>query len=123
MKLFYLLFAIILVSACGNKKAAIVEEIKKVKSELGRAKLNQEWYYSAGTHLKLYETASKLNSMGQTAKIYKEAFELDKEYLKDADPEVLKSSMKLDSVALIWEAKVRTHAYTLDSLELELKKY
>lgn len=123
MKCLYLFFAITLLSACGNKKAAIVEEIKKTKNELAVAKMNQGWYYSAGTHLKLYETASKLSSMHQTAKIYKEAFESDKEYLKDADPEVLKSSKKLDSLAIIWQAKAIIFAYRIDSLELELKKY
>jgi Na+/phosphate symporter len=118
MKLFYSLFAIILLSACGNKKAAIVEEIKKVKKELAVAKMNQGWYHSAGTHLMQYETAPK-----SVAHIYKEAFESDKEYLKGADPEVLKSSKKLDSVALIWEVKTILYSSRIDSLELELKKY
>lgn len=118
MKLFYYLLAIILVSACGNKKAAIVEEIKKAKKEMMLAKMNQGWYSSAGKHLWQYENATK-----QTAYIYKEAFERDKEYLKDADPEVLKSSKKLDSVAIIWQAKAIIFASRIDSLELELKKY
>lgn len=117
MKLFYLLFAIILI-ACGNKKAVIVEEIKKVKKELAIAKMQHDWYYSAGTHLRQYENATK-----QTAHIYKEAFELDKEYLKDASPEVLNSYTKLDSVAFIWETRTWTYEARIDSLELELKKY
>jgi hypothetical protein len=118
MKYLCLLFTIYLLAGCGNKKAEIVEEIKKAKNELGKAKMNRDWYQSAGTHLRLYEHASK-----QTAHIYKEAFEMDKSYLKNADPEVLKSSKKLDSVALIWEEKVRTYTVQLDSLEMELKKY
>jgi Na+/phosphate symporter len=113
-----LLFAIYLLSGCGNKKAEIVEEIKKTKLDLAKAKMNHGWYQSAGTHLKQYENATK-----QTAYIYKEAFERDKEYLKDADPEVLKSSKKLDSVAVMWYAKSVVYAVKIDSLELELKKY
>lgn len=117
MKCFYLL-AVLFALGCGNKKAEIVEEIKKVKNELARAKMNHGWYQSAGTHLRQYEMAPK-----NVAHIYKEAFETDKQRLKEADPEILKSSKKLDSVALIWEAKVRTYTYSLDSLEMELKKY
>lgn len=118
MKLLYFLFAMILISACGNKKAEIVEEIKKAKKELALAKMQHDWYYSAGTHLRQYENAGK-----QTAHIYKEAFDLDKEYLKDASPEILNSYKKLDSVAFIWETRTWAYASTLDSLELELKKY
>lgn len=118
MKYLCFFFVINLIYSCGNKKAAIVEEIKKVQKELALAKMNQGWYSSAGRHLWQYENATK-----QTAHIYKEAFERDKEYLKDADPEVLKSSKKLDSVAIIWEAKSITFAARIDSLELELKKY
>jgi len=118
MKYLCLILAAFLFVSCGNKKAEIVEELKKAKNELGRSKLNRDWYQSAGTHLRLYENASK-----QTAQIYKEAFDMDKEYLKGADPEVLKSSKKLDSVALIWDDKVRTYTVQVDSLEMELKKY
>jgi hypothetical protein len=118
MKYLCMLFALYLLAGCGNKKAEIVEEIKKVKNELARAKMNQGWYRSAGTHLRQYENASK-----QTAHIYKEAFEMDKDYLKNADPEVLKSSKKLDSVALIWEGIIRAYTIMVDSLEIELKKY
>ncbi len=118
MKLFYYLLAITLLSACGNKKAVIVEEIKKTKKELIQAKMQHDWYYSAGTHLRQYENATK-----QTAHIYKEAFDLDKEYLKDAKPEVLESYIKLDSVAFIWETKTWVYKARIDSLELELKKY
>lgn len=118
MKYLYLIVAIFFVTSCANKKAAIVEEIKKVRNELARAKINYGWYNSAGTHLRQYE-----NATNQTAHIYKEAFEMDKEYLKDANPEVLKSSKKLDSVAFIWQTKMWTYAARIDSLELELKKY
>lgn len=118
MKCLYLFLVIILLSACGNKKSAIVEEIKKVKKELAIAKMQHDWYYSAGTHLRQYENASK-----QTAHIYKEAFDLDKEYLKDASPEILKSYKRLDSVAFVWETKTWVYSARIDSLELELKKY
>jgi hypothetical protein len=118
MKSFCYLLAIILFTACGNKKAEIVEEIKKVKGELGRAKLNRDSYRSAGTHLRLYETSPK-----SVAHIYKEAIETDKKYLKEVDSEVLNNPKKLDSIALIWEEKARDYAYRLDSLEMELKKY
>lgn len=118
MKYLYLLIALFLLFACGNKKAVIVEEIKKTKIELAKAKMNQGWYQSAGKHLWQYENATK-----QTAYIYKEAFEKDKEYLKEANPEVLKSSKKLDSVAIVWYAKTIIYASRIDSLELELKKY
>lgn len=118
MKYLYLFLAFYLLSSCGNKKAVIVEEIKKTKNALAKAKMNHGWYQSAGKHLNQYENATK-----QTAHIYKEAFETDKEYLKDADPEVIKSSSKLDSVALIWEDSVRTYNARIDSLEMELKKY
>lgn len=118
MKYLCLLIAFYLLASCGNKKAVIVEEIKNVKNDLASAKMKQGWYQSAGTHLKQYENAPK-----SIAHIYSEALETDKAYLKDADPEVLKSSRKLDSVALIWEAKVRDYGYQLDSLETELKKY
>ena len=118
MKYFCLFISFYLLTSCGNKKAAIVEEIKKVKRELAQAKINQGNYQSAGKHLWQYENATK-----QTANIYKEAYESDKEYLKDSDPEVLKSSKKLDSIALIWEVKTMIYASRIDSLELELKKY
>lgn len=118
MKIIYCLVVIILISACGNKKAEIVEEIKKVKGELGRAKLNQDSYQRASTHLRLYETSPK-----SVAYIYKEAIESDKKYLKEADPDILNNSRKLDSVALIWEDKVRDYTYRLDSLEMEYRKY
>lgn len=118
MKYLCLLVAIYSIFGCGNKKAEIVEELKRAKNELARAKMNQGWYQSASTHLRLYETAPK-----QTAHIYHEAFEMDKEYLKGVDPEVLKSSRILDSVALVWEDKVRTYTIMVDSLEIELKKY
>lgn len=117
MKYIYILVVTLLFS-CGNKKAEIVEEIKRVKIELGRAKLNQDAYRKAGTHLKLYETSPQ-----SVAHIYKEAIETDRKYLKETDPEVLNNPKKLDSVALIWEDKVRDYTYTLDSLEMELKKY
>jgi pullulanase/glycogen debranching enzyme len=118
MKSFYYLLVISFSISCGNKKAAIVEEIKKTKGELGRAKLNQDAYSKASTHLRLYETSPK-----SVANIYKEAIETDKKYLTEADPEILNSPKKLDSVAMIWEAKVRDYTYSLDSLEMELKKY
>lgn len=118
MKPFYYLLAIIIFSGCGNKKAEIVEEIKKVKKELAQAKINKVNYQSAGKHLWQYE-----NATGQTANIYKEAYESDKKYLEDEDPEILKSSKRLDSIALTWEVKAMLYASRIDSLELELKKY
>lgn len=118
MKIIYCLLVIIVLSACGNKKAEIVEEIKKVKGELGSAKLNQDAYRNASTHLRLYETSPK-----SVAHIYKEAIETDKKYLRETDPQILNNPQKLDSIALIWEEKVRNYTYSLDSLELELKKY
>lgn len=129
MKLFYLLFAIILI-ACGNKKAAIVEEIKKVKKELAAAEINRGAYSSAASRLQRYNLVAKSKrdnpnnkQIEKEAQIYKEHYESELRNLKGVPQEILGDYKKLDSVAFIYERKTRDLKYKLDSLELELKKY
>jgi hypothetical protein len=118
MKIIYCLLAIILLAACGNKKAEIVEEIKKVKNELAGAKIKHDDYRYAATHLKMYEQAPQSQKS-----IIKETVDTDRKRLSSESPEIVGDYKKLDSIALTWESKVRSYTNSLDSLELELKKY
>lgn len=118
MKIIYCLLVIIVFSACGNKKAEIVEEIKKTKNELAAAKIKHDDYRYAATHLKMYEQAPSSQK-----NIIKETVDTDRQRLSGESSEIVGDSKKLDSVALIWENKVRSYTSQLDSLELELKKY
>lgn len=118
MKIIYCLLIIIVFSACGNKKAAIVEEIKKTKNELAAAKIKHDDYRYAATHLKMYEQAPSSQK-----NIIKETVDTDRQRLSGESSEIVGDYKKLDSIALIWESKVRSYTNSLDSLELELKKY
>src|SRR5688572_19281728 len=103
MKLFYLLFACYLLSSCGNKKAEIVEEIKKTKNELGVAQLNRGLYNRAANKLlilKMSSDASKKyrdnRQIQLQAEADKEAYEMAVKDLKEAPPEALNDRKKLD---------------------------
>lgn len=129
MKIIYCLLAIIIFSACGNKKAEIVEEIKKTQAELADVELNRKDYISASTKLQAYyttlESSKKYKSkqMEMDAQTYKEGYETAINHLKETDPEILKDKKKLDSVAFQCEIKANDLKHRIDSLELELKKY
>lgn len=129
MKLLYFFFAIIFLSACENKKAEIVEEIKKTQADLADVELNRKDYKSASTKLQTYyttlESSKKYKSrqMEMDAQAYKKGYETAISHLKGADPEILKDKKKLDSVAFIYEMKSNDLKRRLDSLETELKKY
>lgn len=130
MKYFYYLLPIILLSACGNKKAAIVEEIKKVKNEWAQAEMNRGAYSSAASRLQRYNLAVKASKdnpnnkqIEKEAQIYKEHYESELRNLKGVPKDILSDYKKLDSVAFIYETNTRDLKYKIDSLELELKKY
>lgn len=130
MKLLCLFFAITLLSACGNRKAAIVEEIKKVKNEWAEAEMNRGAYSSAAKRLLGYEMATnsikRLGSskqMEQDKLAYKEAYEKAIKELKNVPSEIVGNQKKLDSVAYKYETEARDLKYRIDSLEMELKKY
>lgn len=130
MKYLYLLFAIYLLIGCSNKKAAIVEEIKKVKNEWAAAEMNRGAYSSAASRLQRYNLAAKASKdnsnnkqLEKEARIYKEHYENELRNLKGVPQDILSDYKKLDSVAFIYERKTRDLKYKLDSLELELNKY
>lgn len=129
MKLFYYLLAIIILSACGNKKAAIVEEIKKTKTELFEADISRRDYSSAANKLEAYrstlESSIKYKSkqMEMDAQAYKEGYETAIKHLKGVSPDTLKDVKKLNSIALKYEMKTWGLKRKIDSLEMELKKY
>lgn len=130
MKYFYHLLTIIILSACGNKKAAIVEEIKKTKNEWAEAEMNRGAYSSAASRLQRYNLAAKSSrdnannkQLEKEAQIYKEHYESELRNLKGASKDILGDYNKLDSVAFIYERQTINLKYKLDSLELELRKY
>lgn len=130
MKLFYYILSIILLSACGNKKAEIVEEIKKVKKEWAEAEMNRGAYSSAASRLQRYNLAAKASKdnannkqIEKEVQIYKEYYESELRNLKNASKDIWGDYKKLDSVAFIYERQTINLKYRLDSLELELKKY
>lgn len=128
MKYLYLLALPILFS-CGNKKAAIVEEIKKTKSEFSEVDIKRHDYNSAATKLQAYystlESSRKYKSkqMEMDAQAYKEGYETAIKHLKGVSPDTLKDVKKLNSIALKYEMKTWDLKRKIDSLELELKKY
>lgn len=129
MKYLYLLLAFYLLPSCGNKKAIIVEEIKKAKNELIEAEMNRSAYSSAANRLhgyqRMVESSRKYHSkqMEMDALVYKEGYEREIQNLKGAPNEILKDGRKLDSVAFVWEWRGKDAKRKIDSLELELKKY
>jgi|ERR1051325_8686325 hypothetical protein len=129
MKYLCLLFVIYLLAGCGNKKAEIVEEIKKTKNELAEAEMNRGTYSSAANSLQSYNTllddSKKYNSkqMASQAQIYKEGYETAIGHLKGVPGYILKDHKKLDSAAVFWEWKSKDAKSKIDSLEMELKKY
>lgn len=129
MKYFYYLLAIILFVSCGNKKAAIIEEIKKAKTELQEADMSRRNYSSAANKLESYystlESSRKYKSkqMEMDAQAYKEGYETAIQHLKDVSPDTLNDVKKLNSIALKYEMKTWDLKHRIDSLELELKKY
>lgn len=130
MKYLCLLLAFYLLSSCGNKKAEIVEQIKKTKNDWYEADMKRSAYLSAAKYLMSYEMETqyikKFGSSDQAQKqrqIYKEAYEGAIKELKDEPAEILKDQNRLSSIANKWEFKADDLKRRLDSLELELKKY
>lgn len=129
MKIINCLLAIILLSACGNKKAEIVEEIKKTKNEWYEADTKRADYNSAANKLDAYhstlEASKKYRSkqMEMDADTYKKAYETSITHLNEVSPDTLKDSKKLHSIAFKYEMKASDLKRRIDSLELELKKY
>ena len=129
MKYLCLLLAFYLLISCGNKKAEIVEEIKKAKNELIEAEMNGSAYSSAAKRLKAYESmlesSRKYHSkqMEMDALAYKQGYEREIQNLKGVPHEILKDSKKLDSVAIFWEWRGKDTKRKIDSLEMELNKY
>lgn len=121
------LVAIILVSC--NRKAEIVELIKKTKNEWYEAEMKRGAYMSAYKYLMGYESMlefSKKNKSQQSyldAQTYKKAYENAIKELKGEPIETLKDQKKLHSIADKWEFKADDLKRRIDSLELELKKY
>lgn len=130
MKNLTLVFVFAILVSCGNKKAEIVELIKKTKNEWYEAEMNRKNYNSVATKLLVYNnTLSDIKRNGQSpymkelVKIYKDAYETAASHLKDVSPDILKNQKKLDSIAFKYEMKTWDLKHRLDSLELELKKY
>lgn len=127
-KLTFILFTVLLLS-CGNKKAEIVELIKKTKNEWYEAEMKRGAYLAAYKYLMGYENMlefSKKHKSQQSyldAQTYKKAYENAIKELKDEPIEILKDQNKLHSIADRWEFKADDLQRRLDSLELELKKY
>lgn len=127
-KLTIVLLAVILVS-CGNKKAEIVEEMKKIKTEMAEAQLISNYYMDASKYLQGYETMlkgskqHKSKQMEMDAKVYKDAYERAIKNLKDVPEKILKDQSELASISYKWASKADKLQSRLDSLELELKKY
>ena len=129
MKYLCPLLAFYLLASCGNKKAEIVEEIKKTKNELAEAEINRGTYSSAASSLEKYQSllddSKKYNSkqMARQADIYKEGYETAIGHLKGVPDQILKDHKKLDSAAMFWEWISKDAKRKIDSLELELNKY
>lgn len=127
-KLAIVLFVIIL-TACGNKKAEIVELIKKTKNEWYEAEMKRGAYSAAANYLMGYETMlkfSKENNSKQSyadAQAYKKSYEKALKEIKGEPDEVIKDQNKLQSIAYKWAFKCDDLQRRIDSLELELKKY
>jgi hypothetical protein len=130
MKYLCLLFTLYLLAGCGNKKAEIVEEIKKVKTEWLEVENMRATYSSVANKLKSYEMARQnIKNFGRSdqaemqMKIYKESYEKATKELNNVSPSILKDQNKLDSIALMYEIQTWSLKHKIDSLELELKKY
>lgn len=134
MKLYYTLLALLFIYGCGNKKAIIVEEIKKTKNEWYEAEMNRGTYNSVANKLLIYNNSladikrnGSSEQMKGIVKINKDAYEAAIQQLKTVSPNVsaniLKDQKKLDSIALKYEMKTWGLKHRIDSLELELKKY
>lgn len=93
--------------SCANKKAEIVEQIKLHKDSLTIAQMASSGFEYAANHMLTY----------------KKLTEVDEKFLKEqnyAGPLIHKS---LDSMHLGWWVKSLKSKSSIDSLELELKKY
>lgn len=129
MKYFYYLLVSLLFISCGNKKAEIVEEIKKAKTELQEADMNRRDYSAAANKLKSYystlESSRKYKSkqMEMDAQAYKDGYEMAIKHLQGVSADTLKDIKILNSMALKYEIKTWDLKRRIDSLELELKKY
>lgn len=129
MKYFYYLLAMLLFMSCGNKKAEIVELIKKTEAELQEADMTRRDYSSAANKLESYYTTLessrkyKSKQMEMDAQAYKEGYEMAIKHLKGVSPDTLKDVNKLNSMALKYEMKTADLKRRIDSLDLELKKY
>jgi hypothetical protein len=129
MKSLTIIAFILLMMSCGNKKAEIVELIKKTKNEWYEASMKSSSYSYAASKLLAYNTSlsdsKKYGSqlMKDNAQMYKKSYEKAIQDLKGVSAEVLSSQRKLDSIAFKWASKADDLQRKIDSLELELKKY
>lgn len=129
MKNLTVIVFVILMASCSNKKAEIVELIKKTKNEWYEASMKSSSYSYAASKLLAYNTSlsdsKKYGSqqMKDNAQMYKKSYEKAIQDLKGVFPEILSSQRKLDSIAFIWASKADDLQRRIDSLELELKKY
>jgi hypothetical protein len=125
----YLLFAFYLLTSCGNKKAEIVELIKKTKNEWYEASMKSSSYSYAASKLLAYNIAlsdsKKYGSqqMKDNAQMYKKSYEKAIQDLKGVPSDILNNQRKLDSIAYKWAFNADDLKRRIDSLELELKKH
>lgn len=129
MRKLTLFVMVVLFISCGNKKAEIVELIKKTKNEWYEASMKSSSYSYAASKLLAYNTSltdsKKYGSqqMKDNAQMYKKSYEKAIVDLKGVSPEILNSERRLDSIAFKWASKADDLQRRIDSLELELKKY
>lgn len=129
MKSLTVIAFVLLMASCGNKKAEIVELIKKTKNEWYEASMKSSSYSYAASKLLAYNTSlsdsKKYGSqlMKDNAQMYKKSYETAIQDLRGVSPEILNSQRKLDSIAFKWADKADDLQRRIDSLELELKKY
>jgi len=129
MKKLTIIILVVLFTSCGNKKAELVELIKKTKNEWYEASMKRGAYSSAANDLRAYQTLlefSKKNNSKQSyldAQTYKKSYENDIKDIKNESDEVIKDHNKLQSIAYKWAFKCDDLQLKIDSLELELKKY
>lgn len=107
MKYLILILLGIALLSCGNKKAAIVEQIKIHKDSLIIAEMASSGFDHAAQHVLLY----------------KKLTDVDDKFLKEQKYSGGLTSKSLDSMHLLWWVKSLKSKSVIDSLELELKKY
>jgi len=129
MKKLTIVIFIVILTACGNKKAKIVEELKKTKNKLIETQMIGKSYSYAASKLMAYNVSLSDykkyggQQMKDNAQMYKKSYENAIQDLKGVSPEILKSQKKLDSIAFVYKRMTWGLAHRLDSLQLELKKY